>query len=81
MGKNRRRNVTFSPFGDFKKGSGMGIQIDYDALYSGFLPVLMKVALNVVHDTETAEEICQEAFIRLFERKIPFSKAFLWISF
>ena len=52
----------------------MGIQIDYDALYSGFLPVLMKVALNVVHDTETAEEICQEAFIRLFERKIPFSK-------
>lgn len=52
----------------------MGIRIDYDALYSGFLPILLKVALNVVHDMETAEEICQEAFIRLFERKIPFSK-------
>lgn len=52
----------------------MGIRIDYDALYSDFLPILLKVALNVVHDMETAEEICQEAFIRLFERKIPFSK-------
>ena len=52
----------------------MGIRIDYDALYSGFLPILLKVALNVVHDMETAEEICQEAFIRLFERKIPFAK-------
>lgn len=52
----------------------MGIRIDYDALYSGFLPILLKVALNVVHDMETAEEICQEAFIRLFERKIPFSR-------
>ena len=52
----------------------MGIRIDYDALYSGFLPILLKVALNVVRDMETAEEICQEAFIRLFERKIPFSK-------
>ena len=52
----------------------MGIRIDYDALYSGFLPILLKVSLNVVHDMETAEEICQEAFIRLFERKIPFSK-------
>ncbi len=52
----------------------MGIRIDYDALYFGFLPILLKVALNVVHDMETAEEICQEAFIRLFERKIPFSK-------
>ena len=46
----------------------MGIRIDYDALYSGFLPILLKVALNIVHDMETAEEICQEAFIRLFER-------------
>lgn len=52
----------------------MGIQIDYERLYSEFLPVLLKVAMNVVHDRETAEEICQEAFIRLFERKIPFLK-------
>lgn len=52
----------------------MGIQINYEGLYSEFLPVLLKVALNVVRDRETAEEICQEAFIRLFERKIPFSK-------
>ena len=46
----------------------MGIQIDYERLYSEFLPVLLKVAMNVVHDRETAEEICQEALIRLFER-------------
>lgn len=50
----------------------MGIQIDYERLYSEFLPVLLKVAMNVVHDRETAEEVCQEAFIRLFERKLPF---------
>lgn len=50
----------------------MGIQINYEGLYSEFLPVLLKVAMNVVRDRETAEEICQEAFIRLFERKIPF---------
>lgn len=52
----------------------MGIQINYDTLYSDFLPVLLKVSMNIVREQETAEELCQEAFIRLFERKISFSR-------
>ncbi|MBS1847153.1 MAG: sigma-70 family RNA polymerase sigma factor [Actinobacteria bacterium] len=41
---------------------------DFDAVYASELTPLTRVAYLVVHDRAVAEELAQEAFVRLFER-------------
>jgi len=45
---------------------------DFNKLYDAAFPVLFRVAWNIAGSAEAAEDLCQEAFSRLFEREIGF---------
>ncbi|MFA5570414.1 MAG: RNA polymerase sigma factor [Sphaerochaetaceae bacterium] len=41
-------------------------------VYEEVFPVLMRVAYHVTYNMDASEDICQEAFIRFYERNIEF---------
>ncbi|HZJ88581.1 MAG TPA: RNA polymerase sigma factor [Sphaerochaeta sp.] len=41
-------------------------------VYEEVFPILMRVVYHVVHNVDIAEEICQEAFIRFFDKAMTF---------
>ena len=43
-------------------------QKDFEHLYKSFYSDLIRISYNVVYDYEAAEDICQEAFIKLYNR-------------
>lgn len=45
---------------------------DYEQLYSSFFTDLLRIAYRVTFDTESSEDLCQEAFIRLYDRLANF---------
>ncbi len=45
---------------------------EFEAVYTEFLPLLLKISCNITKNMEVAEELCQDAFIKLYERKVPF---------
>jgi RNA polymerase sigma factor (sigma-70 family) len=54
----------------------------FNNLYEGAFPTLIKVAYHITHDMGAAEDICQEAFIRYYNRAIPFpsdQQALYWL--
>ena len=40
-------------------------------VYDDVFPVLIKVVFHIIRDKEIAEDLCQEAFLRYFNKKIP----------
>ncbi len=55
---------------------------DFDRVYTEFYPVIYRVAVKVVGEPHAAEELCQEAFLRYFERmdKLPRNReALYWL--
>lgn len=46
----------------------MLIRNDFEQIYQEFFSDLMRISYRVTYDMEAAEDICQEAFIRLFDR-------------
>ena len=40
-------------------------------VYDDVLPVLFKVVFHIIRDRSIAEDLCQEAFIRYYNKKIP----------
>lgn len=44
----------------------------FEQLYKDFFPIIYKVAVRILGEQGTAEDICQEAFIKLYNRPIPF---------
>ena len=53
----------------------MGNQSDrvesFKAVYEELFPLLFRIALHITGSHDIAEEMCQEAFIRYFNRSIP----------
>jgi len=45
---------------------------DFNKLYDAVFPILFRVAWKIAGSQEAAEDLCQEAFSRLFEKKISF---------
>ena len=41
----------------------------FEELYDDFYPKLHKVAYRIVGRLDVAEELCQEAFVRYYERR------------
>jgi RNA polymerase sigma-70 factor (ECF subfamily) len=41
-------------------------------LYETVFPILFRVAYHIANNEEAAEDLCQEAFFRLYEKKIAF---------
>jgi len=40
----------------------------FGSLYESFFPVLMRIAYRITCDMDSAEDLCQEAFIRYYEK-------------
>ncbi|MCL2793548.1 MAG: RNA polymerase sigma factor [Spirochaetaceae bacterium] len=47
-------------------------KIPFEELYRELFPLIYKVAYHITSDSGTAEDITQEAFIKYFNRPIPF---------
>jgi len=49
------------------------VSIDFEQTYNELYPLLMRVAYRITGSTTASEDLCQEAFIRYYERidKIP----------
>ncbi len=50
--------------------SGAGSQ-SFEKLYNEVFPVVYRVAYHITGDAGTAEDVCQEAFIKYFNRPFP----------
>lgn len=50
-----------------------GSEQDFDDLYHQFFPVLVKIVYRITGSASVSEDLCQEAFIRYYERldKLP----------
>jgi RNA polymerase sigma-70 factor (ECF subfamily) len=44
----------------------------FRVIYDAAFPVVFKVAYRIAHSEETAEELCQETFLKLYERNMLF---------
>jgi RNA polymerase sigma factor (sigma-70 family) len=44
---------------------------DFERVYNEVFPVLMRVAYHITGDIASAEDICQDAFIRYYNRLVP----------
>lgn len=45
---------------------------DFESIYEKAFPILMRILVRMTRSTETAEEICQDAFIKLHQRHEAF---------
>ena len=55
----------------FSLDAGMS-QADFRRLYEGVFPILFRIAHRITSSEEAAEELCQDAFIRLYEKNMNF---------
>lgn len=49
-----------------------GDQTAFRLVYNEVFPVIMKVAFHITYSTEAAEDICQDAFIKFFDKDMVF---------
>jgi RNA polymerase sigma-70 factor, ECF subfamily len=47
--------------------------MDIGDVYNEVFPVLFKVVYNIIREQTIAEDLCQEAFIRYYNKRIPLS--------
>lgn len=52
---------------------------DYDALFRDVYPSLFRYLHRLTGDTDSAEDIAQESFVRLLGRSLPAGEARLWL--
>jgi RNA polymerase sigma-70 factor (ECF subfamily) len=73
---NNRGNTLFSELGeltfDGQRSPGAGFDADFRRLYETVFPVLFRVVYRITGSEEAAEDLCQEAFSRLYEKKMVF---------
>ena len=43
---------------------------DFRAIYEALMPVIYKVAYNIVREGDVAEDICHDSLIKMTEKKI-----------
>jgi RNA polymerase sigma-70 factor (ECF subfamily) len=56
----------------FSDISGGGKKVEFRRLYDTVFPILFRVACRITASEEAAEDLCQEAFFRLFEKNMVF---------
>ena len=56
-----------------------GADVDYDALFRKLYPSLFRYLHRMTGDTDAAEDIAQESFVRLLGRALPENEARLWL--
>jgi len=44
----------------------------FQSVYGQVFPIIVRVTYHITQDMEVAEDICQEAFIRFYNRSMPF---------
>jgi RNA polymerase sigma-70 factor (ECF subfamily) len=57
---------------DGKNFRSQGDRAEFRKLYDTVFPILFRVAYRIVNSEEAAEDLCQEAFFRLYEKKMVF---------
>lgn len=57
---------------DGQESLGYGFDANFRRLYETVFPVLFRVAYRISGSEEAAEDLCQEAFSRLYEKKMVF---------
>jgi len=58
---------------------GPGPTVDYDALFRRLYPSLFRYLHRLTGDTDAADDIAQESFVRLLGRTMPEEEARLWL--
>ncbi|HYH79660.1 MAG TPA: sigma-70 family RNA polymerase sigma factor [Longimicrobium sp.] len=58
---------------------GPGQPVDYDALFRRLYPSLFRYLHRLTGDTDAADDIAQESFVRLLGRELPDEEARLWL--
>lgn len=53
--------------------------VDYDALFRKLYPSLFRYLQRMTGDTDQADDIAQESFVRLLGRRMPEDEARLWL--
>lgn len=53
--------------------------MDFDAIFRRWYPVLHRYLLRLTGDADVAEDLAQEAFVRLLSRPLPEDEARLWL--
>lgn len=56
-----------------------GQPVDYDALFRRLYPSLFRYLHRMTGDTDAADDIAQESFVRLLGRDMPEDEARLWL--
>jgi RNA polymerase sigma-70 factor (ECF subfamily) len=54
------------------RSDGQISQGEFRRLYDTVFPILFRVAYHIANSEEAAEDLCQEAFFRLYERQMVF---------
>ncbi len=49
-----------------------GDEVQFRQVYNELFPVLMKVAYHITYNQDVAEDICQDAFIRFYDKNMVF---------
>jgi RNA polymerase sigma-70 factor (ECF subfamily) len=57
------------------KGNSPGNTAEFRRLYDTVFPILFRVAYRIANSEEAAEDLCQEAFFRLYEKNMSFPNA------
>ncbi|MBN1698416.1 MAG: RNA polymerase sigma factor [Spirochaetales bacterium] len=48
-----------------------GINPSFDTIYETLFPIIYRIAYRIVGESGAAEDVCQEAFIKYYERETP----------
>jgi RNA polymerase sigma-70 factor (ECF subfamily) len=56
-------------------GNSVRSSIEFRKLYETVFPILFRVAYRIANSEEAAEDLCQEAFFRLYEKNMVFPNA------
>lgn len=59
--------------------SARGADVDYDALFRRLYPSLFRYLHRMTGDSDAADDIAQESFVRLLGRALPEDEARLWL--
>jgi RNA polymerase sigma-70 factor (ECF subfamily) len=59
----------------FVDGDGEISPAEFRGLYDSTFSILFRVAKRITNDEEAAEDLCQEAFFRFYEKKMAFPNA------
>ena len=50
---------------------GIGQEISFDTVYNTLFPIIYRITYRIVGDIGIAEDVCQEAFLRYYNRGSP----------